>query len=476
MEEYLLRTSTADGSADDDPAFVQTEIATTKMKTSRKRKLFEHNLAKLLKLNDEKWREIQRRTGRCSALIKWTDNDLFMGHTTFSDFAEMTRIYKYYDFPLPNVAASRIGFSSYPGVAGSTDDFYLMNSGIAVTETTISMLSDAPYDNIKDKEVRQKIPDYMRIMISNRLAHSGKEWTDYMTKSETGTYSSQWIVLDYNLFQANMTKLANNTLWVLEQVPGKSHAEDMTPVLNERKYWASYNRAWFPDVRATMEATVAEAGPSGSLFSREESPRAHIFKAMQGKVKTLQDMQDIMRSNNWPHEVDGGPNNTPDHAIAARSDWGERKYPFGAVDAKVTNFELSRTQEALAISGPPAIGNHAPFRWNVTDRFKLIEHMGQPNEYNFPWVHMMVEEGLPLMRRKSASSGGMPVQSSSVPKPPPVASSKSFLTQLQGSSRTWSSNRQGLSSNNIKSGAHSGFQSNESRVLKPPQLLSKQKA
>ena len=47
---------------------------------------------------------------------RYNGKDLFFGHTTFSDFSEMTRIFKFYDMPLPGATAKKIAFSSYPGV------------------------------------------------------------------------------------------------------------------------------------------------------------------------------------------------------------------------------------------------------------------------------------------------------------------------------------------------------------------------
>ena len=55
----------------------------------------------------------------------------------------MTRIYKLYDLPYAASASGgiipgrRIATSSYPGNLFSTDDWYTLGSGLAVTETTI---------------------------------------------------------------------------------------------------------------------------------------------------------------------------------------------------------------------------------------------------------------------------------------------------------------------------------------------------
>eukprot|EP00397_Hematodinium_sp_SG-2012_P033978 GEMP01036387.1.p1 GENE.GEMP01036387.1~~GEMP01036387.1.p1 ORF type:complete len:597 (+),score=140.55 GEMP01036387.1:205-1995(+) len=385
MQEYLMRQNERDGDM-----FLQRNSQLHALQRLRSKRF----KRQLQDLDDDKWREIMRKSGRCSALVRLTDDDLLVGHATFSDYAEMSRVFKYYDFPLPNVAARAVGFSSYPGVSGSTDDFYLLSSGLSITETTISMLTDEPYDKIDDPNVRQKkIPDFMRIMVSNRLAHSGPEWVSFMTQSETGTYSSQWMVIDYNKFEKGQSGVPKDTLWVLEQVPGMSHSEDMSATLNAQKYWASYNRAWFPEVRDAIGATTAEE-LHGPLFSRDKSPRANIFRDAQAGVKTLADMRAIMRRNHWPHEVDGGVANTPDHAIAARSDLDvQRPYASGAVDAKITSSSLVKSLQCEAICGPPVTEDHKPFSW---DDFPSAPHMGLANTFNFTWVKMTPDGEVPV--------------------------------------------------------------------------------
>ncbi len=83
--------------------------------------------------------------------IKYIDEIIEAGHATFSDYAEMVRIVKSYVMPMPcapvssdlhpelKMCAKKMIFSSYPGVAGSTDDWYVTDTGMLFTETTISM-------------------------------------------------------------------------------------------------------------------------------------------------------------------------------------------------------------------------------------------------------------------------------------------------------------------------------------------------
>jgi len=259
----------------------------------------------------------------------------------------------------------------------------------------VSMLSDEAFDKLDDNGT--SVPDYMRIMIANRLARTGAEWVGSMTKSATGTYNSQWMVVDYKLFEPGRS-LKNGTLWVLEQAPGVSHSQDATRRLQETGFWASENRGFFADERAVDGETDAE-DMHGDLFSASRNPRANIFAKTAPGVASLADMRAEMRRNHWPHEVDGGPGNTPDHAIAARGDLSkDGPAPNGGVDSKVTSACLVRALAADAINGPTHEGLPA-FHWLDTatgrDLYPDYPHDGLPDLWNFGWVRMTPSGELP---------------------------------------------------------------------------------
>jgi len=414
MEESLLRQSQTEGdnsTFDDDSdsnttstltkdnttsthhTFLQRSARYRSNKPGAKQHLSEqhaHLLRDIKGLTSNAWRRIKQSSGRCSALVRLTagNKDLMVGHTTFSDYSEMTRVFKYYDLPLGPDVVRRMGFSSYPGVAGSTDDYYLLDSGLVITETTLSMLSDEPYDKLDNNN--ERVPDFMRIMLANRLARTGQDWVELMRKSATGTYSSQWMVVDYNKFKPGVAP-NNGTLFVLEQVPGFQHSQDMTPRLNAEGYWASENRPWFKDVRDFMGASEAEEY-HGKLYSADENPRARIFHATAPQVQSLAEMRVEMRRNRWPHENVDEADNQPDHAIAARGDLDhDHPNPNGGVDAKVTNFCLAKRLMADAVSGPTS-ATQKPFRWTDAASGKELypgtPHDGLPNVWNFDWVRM----------------------------------------------------------------------------------------
>jgi len=393
MEEALLRQSEHDDPSDDDSGKVflqrKTEHTTHTKPHARKAGRQELRKEEMKTLNEKVWLKIKRADGRCSALVRLTkdNSDLMVGHTTFSDYSEMTRVFKHYDFPLGDGVSQKMTFSSYPGVMGSTDDYYIMDSGVVVTETTISMLTDEPYDKLQDNGTQ--VPDFMRIMMSNRLAKTATDWVDLMKSSATGTYSSQWMVVDYKGFTPGKP-LKNGTLMVIEQAPGVSHISDATTFLQSQGYWGSENRAWFKDVRDAIGSTEATE-VHGALFSADKNPRARIFEASAPQVQSLVDMRTEMRRNRYPNEIAHGGANTPDHAIAARGDL-DAKYPDpnGAVDAKVTNFCMAKRLMADAISGPTH-DTQKPFNWkdaNGKQLFPKAPHDGMPDYWNFDWVRM----------------------------------------------------------------------------------------
>jgi len=336
--------------------------------------------------------------GHCTGLVRLPEDksDLYFGHTTWEAFSEMTRVWKVYDFPLKGVSARKISFSSYPGCVSSTDDYYLMDSGLAITETTLSIPNKQNYPSTAG------VPDFLRIMAANRLADSGEAWVRSMTDSATGTYSSQWMVLDYKKFVPGVA-LAPGTFFVLEQAPGVSHSEDMSSHLQRTGYWASFDRAFFDEVRtatgdaATEARLLASGGIEAALYSKANTPRAQIVRHTVRDVSSLDGMRKEMTRNvGSGEEVDQPSLRLPRFAISARNDLrghgllDPEGSPDGGVDAKVTSSCLFKTLTAEAISSP----SHAdmpPFQWQKADgeeEWPGYPHEGLPNVASFGWMRV----------------------------------------------------------------------------------------
>lgn len=354
-------------------------------------------------------------SGSCSALIKLVPsaNELFVSHDTWSSYETMTRVQKKYVLNYhmgPGRAKSELmpgramSFSSYPGVLTSGDDFYVIASGLITLETTIGNGNASLWQYVQPVG---QVAEGTRSMVANRLATSGRMWTQLFSKYNSGTYNNQWMVVDYNRIspsrdtgRARQPRVKSGLLWVLEQLPNYIKAEDLTSVLLQQGYWASYNVPYFKDV-FTMSGNDPLVRKYGNWFSYDHSPRAEIFRRDQGGVTDLQSMLRLMRSNDFQHDPLSVCNCTPAHngenAIAARSDLNPAggRYPWGALghrnhgatDTKITSRALAAELRFLGESGPPHNDQSCPpFSWTTADFADTTPHVGLPDTWTFPPV------------------------------------------------------------------------------------------
>ncbi|CAE7314589.1 PLBD2 [Symbiodinium microadriaticum] len=351
---------------------------------------------------DSDWKLRLAKHGHCTALVRLApaNSDLFIGHTTWGDYSKMSRVYKYYRFDLPLSFQSHelMGFSSYPGCVSSTDDFYMMDNGLAVMDTTLEVLNPKLYSRVMDDPDRPRLPKFLHVMAVNRVAKTGTQWTSMMAEQNTGTGNSQWIVVDYNRFSPGQP-LQRNTLRIVEQVPGMTHQADITTELTSRGYWGSFNRPFFEDIRRMSGHKTAEES-YGKLFSFEDSPRASLLRRFGSGVSQLGDMRSTMTRNDPKDAVPGFPAG-PGHAIMARLDLDAmvNNIPNGGIDAKVTSACLFKRMACQAVSGP-SHGSYPAFRWTsqATDTAPAAElfqgwpHLGLPDVWDFDFVEMSSDE------------------------------------------------------------------------------------
>ena len=373
--------------------------------------------------SEQAWLNLMMKS-HCSAVIKLiyddydegTLKDIMVGHTTWDSYSEMQRVYKVYKFSftlLEQQENPTISFSSYAGTLTSTDDFYVLNSGLVVLETTLEILDRSLY--VTDiPSADEHVPNYIRISVANRLAKNGKEWTELFKKNNSGTYNSQWMVIDLNkLKQANHHishkkrhhnkynlrsdkpldiddifhfKQFNNEspglFHLLEQIPGYIEVQDLTPLLLKQKYWGSYNRPFFPEVfkRAGYESMVSRYG---NIFSFDNNARALLIKSRINNIYSIEDLKGIMQSNLDINNEPGVDTLSPRFDIKTRS---RVHKPSGGIDTKITNLKMGKNLTVLAISGPTHL-NVKPFSWDDWSD-KGFPHYGLPTNWNFDWVKM----------------------------------------------------------------------------------------
>ena len=78
-------------------------------------------------------------------------------------------------------------------------------------------------------------------------------------------------------------QLSEGALTVSEQLPGQFVSQDQTEVLLREGYWASYNRAFYPEIFERSGATK-KVEEFGDWFSHASTPRSKIFKRDHHKV------------------------------------------------------------------------------------------------------------------------------------------------------------------------------------------------
>ncbi|KAJ8883119.1 hypothetical protein PR048_014959 [Dryococelus australis] len=244
-----------------------------------------------------------------------------------------------------------------------------------------------------------QVLEFVRTMVANRLAHSGRSWTKTFSLYNSGTYNNQWMVVDYKRFWPDgaVSELKKGLLWVLEQIPGYVEAADKTDVLRQQSYWPSYNSPYFPAV-FNLSGLPALVNKYGDWYSYERTPRALIFRRDHAKVSNTTTMLNLMRYNNYLREPLSRcsacqPPHNAENTIACRSDLNPANgsYPFPALghrshvatDSKVTSRQLARGLRFVAVSGPPHGQGVPVFRWSSSDFRHTAPHLGQPEYWDF---------------------------------------------------------------------------------------------
>ena len=103
-------------------------------------------------------------------------------------------------------------------------------------ETTNIILNESLYD----KTTPYSLLTWVRVILANRLASNGEEWTSIFKKENSGTYNNQYMILDLNLIDLKKKIIPKKSLMIIEQIPGETVVNDVTDVL-KKGYWPSYN-------------------------------------------------------------------------------------------------------------------------------------------------------------------------------------------------------------------------------------------
>ena len=326
----------------------------------------------------------------CTALfkLKYDLSDIFFGHNSWYYLNMMTRIFKEYNFNFndKSVKTHNVMFSSYPGSLVSNDDFYFTSKGLVVIETTNANYNNSVYDLITE----ESLLCWQRVQISNRMSESSKEWTEIFSKYNSGTYNNQYNILDTKRIEfGNYTKIQENTLMIIEQMPGLLEVNDVTDHL-KFGYWPSYNVPYGKNISkyANITDTVnSKPEREMNLYSQYDTcSRANIIRRDHNKVIDIDTMKNFMQYNDYLN--DPFSHRQPGETIASRYDLRENNpICYGAFDTKLSSVKEVKEKGKKTIylySG--ATRQVEPYLNFNSKACVNVTHEGIPDEPNNPWI------------------------------------------------------------------------------------------
>ncbi|CAB3221806.1 unnamed protein product [Arctia plantaginis] len=334
---------------------------------------------------------------------------LYLSHNAAGKYSSMTRLLKRYKLNYHKTAKSSelvygtsVAFSGYPGSITSQDEFYIINGEnhrMAVTGTALRNYNSKLW---KDVSIMDQVPVGPRIVAANRLATNVTAWGHILASSNSGTASKQWLVVDFNrfdhlhtlvprteikkpphheiLFKSTVDKDVRHTVVfrhsnghskglvaLIEQVPGLTHAADLSDAFLEKGYWTTLGLPFFKDISEATNINKMEK-QYGNIFSESESPRAMIFKEKFMNATSHDSILGLMRQNNLTEATGTDTpsqecSNDIDCIFREQGYWsvvGVRgdivnihKDAYGVIDTKVVSGVLNETTlEFIALSGP----------------------------------------------------------------------------------------------------------------------------
>eukprot|EP01012_Entosiphon_sulcatum_P051980 TRINITY_DN713_c0_g1_i1.p1 TRINITY_DN713_c0_g1~~TRINITY_DN713_c0_g1_i1.p1 ORF type:complete len:532 (+),score=78.48 TRINITY_DN713_c0_g1_i1:20-1615(+) len=321
------------------------------------------------------------RQGHCSSLVKVAADlsDVFIGHTTWSGYLNMLRIFKTYTFPFNNqrTSAKQVHFSGYPGQIASIDDFFVMDNGMITTETTIENFN---LTLAQQGTTPESLFYWIRVILANRVASNPKEWAGEFSKFNSGTYNNEWMVLNIGAFVPGQP-LPEGMLYVVDQMPTIVKSTDRTAAL-AYGYWPSYNVPSDPEIYniAGYPALVKQQGPW--MLSYQTCVRAEIFRRDNGKATNLTSFASLLRYNDWENDPLSHQNSV--YAISARADL-KKSGPscFGGIDTKAISATAYHNNRVVLAQSGPTHDQQPAFSY---DKMPCSNHEGQPTNWQFPWV------------------------------------------------------------------------------------------
>lgn len=320
------------------------------------------------------------KNSHCSVIAKLIkqqngEYDIISGHDTWSSYSELIRTLKTYNYEFDSKCKNKndtlipkpkkISMSSYPGVLFSGDDFYVLESGLTLLQTTLNVLDRFKYYNLID--FSNYIPEFIRLMTINFLSNTGEEWVENYKDSKNHLYITQWVIVDYNqlsIYNANpLDSNKKGVIHVLEEVPNEVFIEDISEKFFVDGYFGSFNYPYFDKSFQILGYSKFQ-----SLKEKRNDPwinsRQFILEKLHTRIYDIESFIKIISYNGYKNpsnDFEDDPSlNDPSNGMMARYDLFEIPEYFGGIDYKVLNHEYSKELKFEAKLGPTTSNPHLP--------------------------------------------------------------------------------------------------------------------
>lgn len=369
--------------------------------------------------------------------------NIMLGHTSDGSYTSMLRMMKKYTLNyhfseessvervVPN---TNIVFTGYPAVLASLDDFYMLSgkqhrmvvAGIKIENDNLNLWTKI--------DLVRSVSLAPRVMACNRLAHSGRVWSKYFARSPS-TGAKQWLLVDLKRlnrgieltdesaeaeemllshaeyddpraatkthtdyveidFEGIVRKMTSigkisdgGLFWVVDQLPGRLHAEDMTEQIVRDGYWLGTGVPTFEEL-----ADIGQVKTNGT-----DSQQHSIQEKILNNITDLEGLAKFIRQSAYRGDLDQQhptafgnidmklfeETNASNGTGIFQAYSGPLYDPITDGQAVKRSVENDGDGEGDAISAAGAKKQRVkPFDWDAAKKLEA-PHQGQPTLWNF---------------------------------------------------------------------------------------------
>ncbi len=266
----------------------------------------------------------------CSAFIATGDattaGQIVMGHNTWTSYSFAS--FRNVIADIKPDKGSRMIMHTSAGFIHSGSDFFVCESGIIGTETTISSFKEV-YDTTG-------VPEFARVRRAMQYAESLEQWKDIMLDGNTGGYANSWLLGDTRSGEIARLELGTKYHAWEKKSDGVFHGSN---IASDRDLLVNETKTNISDIRASNVARKV-------AWQR-------LMKRYEGRINT--DIAKIMLADHYDAWL--GRDNPSPRSICGHNELadgitnpttGTPFSPSGAIDGKVVDSRMAEKMQIWA--------------------------------------------------------------------------------------------------------------------------------